>query len=109
MTARVPSYQHMADILGMRRPKLSYGFEQAGRMSALAVQAAINAIATGHAETVALVYGNNGRSVGAQYGGGEPTTPTGPYADAYGMTPAGAYVALLSQRYRPTYHVPPPA
>src|SRR3546814_11307669 len=34
LTARVPSYQHMADDLGMRPPKLSYGFEQAGRMSA---------------------------------------------------------------------------
>lgn len=106
LTARVPSYQHMADILGMRRPKLSYGFEQAGRMSALAVQAAINAIATGHCETVALVYGNNGRSVGAQYGGGEPTTPTGQYDAAYGMTSAGAYVALMYERYRQLNNVP---
>src|SRR3546814_8338383 len=56
--------------------------------------------------TVALVYGNNGRSVGAQYGGGEPTTPTGQYDAAYGMTSAGAYVALMYERYRQTYNVP---
>ncbi len=106
LTARVPSYQHMANMLGMRRPALSYGFEQAGRMSALAVQAAINAIATGHAQTVALVYGNNGRSVGAQYGGGEPTTPTGQHDAAFGMTSAGAYVALMYERYRQLNRVP---
>ena len=106
LPARVPSYQHMADILGIRRPVLSYGFEQAGRMSALAVQAAIAAIVTGQATTVALLYGNNGRSVRAQYGGGEPTTPTGQYDAAFGMTSAGAYVALMYERYRQLNDVP---
>lgn len=106
LTARVPSYQHMADLLGLRRPRLCYGLEGAGRMSAVAVQAATNAILSGQAETVALVYGNNGRSVSAKYGGGEPVTPTGQYDAAYGMTSAGAYVALMYRRYQQVYGAP---
>lgn len=106
LTARVPSYQHMADLLGIRRPRVCYGLEGAGRMSAVAVQAAVNAIMSGQAETVALVYGNNGRSVSATYGGGEPITPTGQYDTAYGMTSAGAYVAMMYRRYQEVYRVP---
>lgn len=106
LTARVRSYQHMADVLGIRRPRLCYGLDGAGRMSAVAVQAAMNAILTGQAETVALVYGNNGRSVKDTYGGGEPLAPTGHYDTAYGMTSPGAYVALMYQRYAHLYGTP---
>lgn len=104
--ARLPSYQYMAHTLGLRRLKLCNGFDGAGRMSAVAVQAAANAIVTGQAETVALLYGNNGRSVGERYGGGAEATPSAQYESAYGLTSPGAYCALMYRRYQETYNVP---
>lgn len=106
LCARVPSYQRMADMLGLRRPKICNGFEGSGRMSGVAIQVAAAAIASGLAETVACVYGNNGRSAGASYGGGEPESATGFYDTAYGMTSPGAYVAMMYERYRELYNVP---
>lgn len=103
--ARIPSYLRMADVLGLRRPRLCNGFDGAGRMSGVAVQLAAAAISSGLASTVALVYGNNGRSAGATYGGEAPS-PTGRYDSAYGMTSPGAWVAMMYQRYAETYGVP---
>ncbi|NII69857.1 thiolase family protein [Microbacterium ulmi] len=97
-SARVPSYLRMADVLGMRRPALINGFDGAGRMSAVSLQLAASAISSGLAETVALVYGNNGRSAGARYGGETPS-PTGLYDAVYGMTSPGASLALMYRRY----------
>lgn len=106
ITARVPSYVHMADLLGLRRPKFVLGLEGAGRMSGMALQTAISAVSSGLATTVALVYGNNGRSTGATYGGDDGPMPTGGYETAYGMTSPGASVALMYERYREMYDVP---
>jgi acetyl-CoA acetyltransferase len=106
LTARLPSYGRMADVLGLRRPKLINGFDGSGRMSGVTIQAAAAAIASGLAETVACVYGNNGRSAGATYGGGEPASATAFYDTVYGMTSPGAYVALMYERYKETYGVP---
>jgi acetyl-CoA acetyltransferase len=75
-------------------------------MSGVAVQMAVEAIASGKAETVALVYGNNGRSAGARYGGDEGPSPTAGYDTAYGMTSPGAYVSMMYQRYQAQYNVP---
>jgi len=106
LTCRVSGYQKMATMLGIRRPRLINNFGAAGRMSAVAVQAAIAAILTGQAETVALVYGNNGRSVGATYGGGDPKEPAGEFDARYGMTSPGAYAGLMYQRYQELNKVP---
>lgn len=104
-TARVPSYIRMADVLGIQRPALLNGFDGAGRMSGVSLQLAAAAIEGGLATTIALVYGNNGRSAGATYGGETPS-PTGLYDASYGMTSPGASLALMYQRYAETYGVP---
>lgn len=104
--ARIPSYQRMADMIGLRRPAFTLGVEAAGRMSGVALQIACAAIASGLASTIALVYGNNGRSAGATYGGDEGSSPTGVYDTAYGMTSPGAYVAMMYERYRARHDVP---
>lgn len=105
-TARLPSYARMADLLGLRRPAICNGFDGSGRMSAVTLQLAASAIETGLADTIACVYGNNGRSAGATYGGEYGASPTSGYDAAYGMTSPGAYVALMYQRYREMYRVP---
>ncbi len=104
--ARLPSYVRMADMLGLRRPRFCLGVEGAGRMSAVALQIAAAAIENGLADTIALIYGNNGRSAGATYGGDDGPSPTGVYDTAYGMTSPGAYVAMMYQRYAEMYSVP---
>ncbi|MBI4189786.1 MAG: thiolase family protein [Betaproteobacteria bacterium] len=66
------------------------------------MQAAI-AIHSGFAECIALVYGNNQRSKGTQYGG--PRADGGErylayvYYAPWGMTSQGALYALMTQRY----------
>jgi acetyl-CoA acetyltransferase len=104
--ARLPSYQRMADMLGLRRLRFVNGLEGAGRMSGAAVQIARAAIISGMAETVALVYGNNGRSVGARYGGEEGMYPTSNFESVYGMTSPGASVSMMYRRYQSMYNVP---
>ncbi|WP_213453240.1 thiolase family protein [Rhizomonospora bruguierae] len=106
LTARLSSYNRMADMLGLRRPSFVNGFEAAGRMSAVALQTAVAVIEAGLATTVALIYGNNGRSAGARYGGDAYASPTAPFDAAYGMTSPGAYVAMMYQRYQELYQVP---
>ncbi len=65
---RIPSYQMFGSMLGLDPGQLRHvsQYEPAGRMAGVAMRAAAMAIACGMAETVALVYGNNGRSVGAK-------------------------------------------
>ena len=106
LTARLSSYTRMADMLGLQRPTFVNGFEASGRMSAIAVQTAAAAINAGLATTIALVYGNNGRSAGAKYGGDAYSSPTAAYDAAYGMTSPGAYVAMMYARYRDRYGAP---
>jgi acetyl-CoA acetyltransferase len=92
----------------------NYGIEPAwvaelpahGRMAGASLQLAAMAVHAGMCRTVALVYGNDGRSAGATYGGGG-----GGAADSYGtsfpelsvpygMTSPGAFYALTYDRYR---------
>jgi acetyl-CoA acetyltransferase len=107
---RVPSYARMATMIGTRRLNVVNVYEGTGRMSGVALQAAVRAIATGAAEVVACVYGNNGRTAGATYGGGtgEPTgrDDTVVYDAMYGMTSPGAYVSMMWRRYQHQYGAP---
>ena len=104
--ARVPSYARMADVLGLRHPHIINTYEGSGRMSGVALQTAVMAVATGMADTVACVYGNNGRSVGARYGGDAGAETTAIYDAMYGMTSPGAYVAMMYRRYQHLYGAP---
>ncbi|HEY5272366.1 MAG TPA: hypothetical protein VIJ34_03925 [Acidimicrobiales bacterium] len=105
---RIPSYQQFGTILGMNPGQLRHvtQFEGAGRFCGVTLQNAAMAIASGMAETVACIYGNNGRSAGATYGGGEGGLPTAAFEYVYGMTSPGAAVAMAYSRYMHTYGVP---
>jgi acetyl-CoA acetyltransferase len=104
--ARIPSYGRMADMLGLRYPRIINTYEGSGRMSGVALQTAVMAIATGQASVVACLYGNNGRSAGARYGGDAGDESTTIYDTMYGMTSPGAYVGLMFRRYQHLYGAP---
>ncbi len=106
LCCRVPSYQRMAVMLGIRRPRIINVYEGAGRQSGVMLQAAVMAVATGMANVAAGVNGNHGRSVRDFYGGtGDPTSTPANEA-MYGMTSPGAYVAMMYNRYRHLYGAP---
>jgi acetyl-CoA acetyltransferase len=107
LCVRVPHYGRMADMLGLPELRLVNVIEGAGRMAASAIHQAAMAIATGAAEVVAVVYGNNGRSAGATYGGAEAgPESTVAYDAMYGMTSPGAAVAHMYRRYQGLYGAP---
>jgi acetyl-CoA acetyltransferase len=89
-----------------------YGIEPRWGSSADAVNAvvqAVTAIANGFAETVAIVYGNDQRSVGTAYGG--PNAMGGGaflnyvYYAPWGYTSQGGLYAMMTQRYMQLYGV----
>lgn len=90
---RIPSYERFAQIMGIN-PQFSLQTDAAGRFSAVSVMLAVQAIASGAAETVALVYGNNGRSERVYYGGAE-----GGVWNPWGMTSPGATHAMMWRAY----------
>lgn len=91
------AYERMAEVLGMN---VRWG-DQADAV--LSVVQACMAIESGQADIVALVYGNDQRSVGTQYGG--PQAMGGDqflsyvYHSPWGMTSQGALYALMFRRY----------
>jgi len=105
LVSRIERYDRFAHLLGKPHLKIVNGYEGSGRMAGVALQHAVSLIQTGQANTIALVYGNNGRSVGATYGA-ESVPPDALYDAAYGMTSPGAYVALMYQRYKHLYGAP---
>lgn len=101
---RIPDYQRLAEVLGLN-PRFVTITPGAGRFSGNCIQQAVAIIAAGMANTVALVYGNNGRSAGDRYGGA-----TDPYGSGgaglwfpYGMTSPGAFHAMMFQRHMHLY------
>ena len=107
VVTRIPDYGRMAALLGLTDLKLANAFQGAGRMAAMAVQYAALAVAAGLADCVACVYGNNGRSAGATYGGEADAPATASYDALYGMTSPGAYVAHMFRRHQHLYGTPP--
>lgn len=99
-------------MAGITQPAVVNSYDATGRMAGVALQHAVALIQTGLATTIALVYGNNGRTAGMTYGG---EVRAGPYNAAsnnalydlaYGMTSPGAYVAMMYRRYAHEYGVP---
>jgi acetyl-CoA acetyltransferase len=101
---RVPDYQRLAEIYGIS-PRWVAQLPTQGRMSGASIELAVAALEAGLCEYVALVYGNNGRSAGAQYGGedGGYGSGGGAWSRPYGMTSPGAFHALMFRRHMALY------
>lgn len=101
---RLTDYQKFVQITNIT-PKLVTATPGAGRMTGGTIQIAVQAILSGMLDTVAVVYGNDGRSAGARYGGKGDNYGTG--ADQlwapYGMTSPGAVHSMLFQRHAHQY------
>jgi acetyl-CoA acetyltransferase len=97
------AYERMAEVLRMN---VRWG-DQADAV--LSVAQACMAIQSGMADVVALVYGNDQRSVGTQYGG--PQAMGGDqflsyiYHAPWGMTSQGALYALMFRRFAELYGI----
>ena len=101
---RIPDYQRFANLCSIN-PAYTLTTPSHGRFSAICVQTAVAVIEAGLAETVALVYGNNGRSAGVRYAG-----DSAPYDGEagglwfpYGMTSPSAFHALMAQQHMHRY------
>lgn len=93
---RIPSYERFAEIMGIN-PQYCLLTEAPGRFSGVSLSLAMQAVASGAAKTVALVYGNNGRSVRVRYGGGDSQW------SPWGMTSPGAIHAMMWRRHMHDY------
>ena len=101
---RIPDYQRFAEMAGMD-PRFALVTPGQGRMSGASIEIAVSAIEAGLAHTIALVYGNNGKSSGDQYGGENDRYGgggVGPWFP-YGMTSPGAAHAVMFQRHMHLY------
>lgn len=103
ITSRVSSYEAIAADHGIQ-PRWVTHLPPEGRMSGVAVHTALAALATGQCRTMALVYGNDGASARATYGGaGEGYGTSASLVLPYGMTSPGAFYAMMLQRHRARY------
>lgn len=92
IVSRIPSYERFAEIMGIN-PQYCLLTETPGRFSGVSLALAAQAIYSGAAKTVALVYGNNGRSVRMMYGGDDSQW------SPWGMTSPGAVHAMMWRRH----------
>lgn len=101
---RVGNYQKLCEMTGINPDFVSVQPSN-GRMCGVSIQIAAQALMTGQARTVALVYGNDGRSAGARYGGAADRYDTAAQQlwFPYGMTSPGAVNALMFQRHAYLY------
>lgn len=104
IVCRIPDYQRFAELHGLN-PAFALNLPGQGRMAAIALQIACHAIAAGAASTVALVYGNDGRTAGMKYGGESDGYGSGGAGlwFPYGMTSPGAVHAMMLKRYEHLY------
>jgi acetyl-CoA acetyltransferase len=101
---RIPDYQRFCEIAGIDPDYVNITPGQ-GRFSGIDIETAAALIRDGLATTVALVYGNNGRSAGDRYGGANDTYGSGGAGNwfPYGMTSPGAFHALMARRHMELY------
>jgi len=101
---RIPDYQRFCEIAGLDPSYVTITPGQ-GRFSGICIETAAALIRDGLASTIALVYGNNGRSGGDRYGGAGDTYGSGGGGQwfAYGMTSPGAFHALMARRHMELY------
>ena len=101
---RIPDYQRFGETVGID-PGFAAITPGQGRMSGASIETAVAAIAAGLATTVALVYGNNGRSAGAKYGGDGDGYGSGGAGQwfPYGMTSPGAVHAMMFREHMHRY------
>lgn len=104
IVSRIPDYQIFCEMTQIS-PRFVNVTPGQGRMSGATIQIAAMAIATGMCDVIALVYGNNGRSAGAKYGGtGDRYGGAGGGAwFPYGMTSPGAAHAMMFARHQYLY------
>lgn len=88
---RIP-YDRFAEVTNLNTPFLM-PTEAHGRFSAIALNMAVEVLASGQASVIALVYGNDGRSSAMKYGGG-----AGFWAP-WGFTSPGASHAMMFRRH----------
>src|SRR5215475_525635 len=105
---RIPDYQRFCEIAGLDPSYVSITPGQ-GRFSGICIETAASLIRDGLASTIALVYGNNGRSGGDRYGGAGDTYGSGGGGAwfPYGMTSPGAFHALMARRHMELYGTTP--
>lgn len=100
---RIPDYQRFCGIAGIDPEYVTITPGQ-GRFAAICIDTAMSLIRSGRCRTVALVYGNNGRSAGASYGGeSDGYGSNGGLWFPYGMTSPGAFHALMMRRHMALY------
>jgi acetyl-CoA acetyltransferase len=103
ITARVSSYEAIASNHRIQ-PRWVAHLPGEGRMAGVAIHQAVTAITSGQCHTVALVYGNDGATAKATYGGsGEGYGTSAALTIPYGMTSPGAFYALMLQRHKHLY------
>ena len=104
IVSRIPDYQLFAQTAGLD-VKYAMVTPGQGRMSGASIELAAMAISAGLANTIALVYGNNGRSAGAKYGGEDDRYGGGGIGPwfPYGMTSPGAAHAVMFRRHMHLY------
>jgi acetyl-CoA acetyltransferase len=98
VVCRIPSYARMGEVLGLD-PRWSLTLPPHGRMSGIGIIEAVLALATGQANTVALLYANIGRSRRVNYGGDEMPSVW----DPWGFTSPGMAHALMFRRHMELY------
>jgi acetyl-CoA acetyltransferase len=97
VTCRIPYYARMGEVLGID-PRWSLTLPAHGRMSGIGLIEAVLALATGQAQTVALLYANIGRSRRMNYGGEDESV-----WNPWGFTSPGAAHALMFRRHMALY------
>jgi acetyl-CoA acetyltransferase len=98
ITVRIPDIAKFSEACGLS-PQLALQLAPSGRMAGIAIHYACMALASGQAKRIACVYGNDGKSSGATYGGAGETYGGGSLWAPYGMTSPGAFHAIMYSRY----------